>query len=448
LSRKKILARVVGCVCALAMLMQFTGCQPDTGEASVPEQYAVKGYSFAEYEGESPKGDSFLACGSDGRLDRIYADKSVENILLPDVDNYLTQILVRDGITIVGGQSGTLLYSTDGKEFTACKGATKSDIVGLASFQGKYYAGTRNGVVLVSDDGVSWKKCASLSEASASSGAAENWSLSSTPEIISFTATADYIAGITADTDIFMSSDGTNWNAMNYGETIGDGMTFTKIVNLSPSFFILGYYTDDPGWPFMIFSDSGGEIWSAKSLDEINEEEPGSFAPLNINHICVFEGELRGVCNSGRVLTITSCSTCNEISELSEADMRGIALSGTNMLVVGDNFEFTVLNALDFREDEITPEQAYEDSLYNGAVIVDVRSKEEFDERHIKGALHIPVEEIEARLATEFFDVTTEIIFYCAAGNRSKTALKTAQQLGYLNVFNLGGLSDWPYETE
>jgi len=430
------------------MLVQVTACQPSGGEASSPEQYAVQGYSFAEYEGESPKGDSFLACGSGGKLDRIYEDKTVENIPLPGVDNYLTQILVGEGITLVGGASGILLYSTDGKEFTPCKGTQKSDIVGLASFKGQYYAGTRNGTVLVSDDGISWKKCASLSDASSSGEASSTFSLSGVPDIISFTATADYIAGITADTDIFMSSDGTNWSVMNYGETIGGGTVFTKIVNLSPSFFILGYYADDPGWPSLIFSDSGGEIWSSKTLDEINETEPNEFAPLNINHVCVFAGELMGVCNGGRVMAITTCSTCNTISDVSEADMRGIALSETNMLIVGDNFEFAVLNALDFRQDKIKPEQAYEDFLYGGAVIVDVRSEEEFAEQHIKGALHIPVAEIEAKLATEIPDTNTEIIFYCGSGKRSQTALETAQQLGYLNVFNLGGLSDWPYETE
>ncbi|HCC35092.1 MAG TPA: hypothetical protein DEQ02_05455 [Ruminococcaceae bacterium] len=45
-------------------------------------------------------------------------------------------------------------------------------------------------------------------------------------------------------------------------------------------------------------------------------------------------------------------------------------------------------------------------------------------------------------------DKSREIIFYCAAGGRAQTALEQALDLGYETVYNLGGISDWPYEIE
>ena len=81
----------------------------------------------------------------------------------------------------------------------------------------------------------------------------------------------------------------------------------------------------------------------------------------------------------------------------------------------------------------------------NGATIIDVRSKEEFDTGHIKDAINIPVDIID----TLSYDKNTTIIVYCASGVRSLQAFNELKKLGYTNVYNLdGGLLNWGGELE
>lgn len=81
-------------------------------------------------------------------------------------------------------------------------------------------------------------------------------------------------------------------------------------------------------------------------------------------------------------------------------------------------------------------------------VLLDVRSEEEFYEKHIPGAIVIPHTEIEDRAEEELPDKEKKILVYCRSGNRSKIAAQILADLGYTGVFEFGGISSWPYETE
>ena len=77
------------------------------------------------------------------------------------------------------------------------------------------------------------------------------------------------------------------------------------------------------------------------------------------------------------------------------------------------------------------------------AVVIDVRSFDEFNTGHIDGSINIPVDTI----STVTYDKDTVIIVYCASGMRSANAAKTLVDLGYTNVYNLdGGLINWGFE--
>ncbi len=81
-------------------------------------------------------------------------------------------------------------------------------------------------------------------------------------------------------------------------------------------------------------------------------------------------------------------------------------------------------------------------------ILVDVRTQEEYVEEHIPGALLVPVDEIES-LAPELMpDMEGTYIIYCRSGNRSATAAQLLIDLGYKNIYDMGGIIDWPYETE
>jgi len=80
-------------------------------------------------------------------------------------------------------------------------------------------------------------------------------------------------------------------------------------------------------------------------------------------------------------------------------------------------------------------------------ILLDVRSEEEFKEIRIDGAILIPDNEIRERVPVELPDKDMRIIVYCWRGFRSAFAANDLLEMGYTNVYNLGGIIDWPYET-
>lgn len=78
-------------------------------------------------------------------------------------------------------------------------------------------------------------------------------------------------------------------------------------------------------------------------------------------------------------------------------------------------------------------------------ILLDVRTKEEFDDGHIEGAILIPDFEIEERAETALPDKDALILVYCRSGRRSKNAASILAALGYTNVKEFGGINDWAY---
>ena len=81
-------------------------------------------------------------------------------------------------------------------------------------------------------------------------------------------------------------------------------------------------------------------------------------------------------------------------------------------------------------------------------VILDVRTQEEFDEKHIPGAVLIPDYEITQKAETVLQNKEQLILVYCRSGRRSKLAAQELEKLGYTNIKEFGGIIDWPYEVE
>lgn len=80
-------------------------------------------------------------------------------------------------------------------------------------------------------------------------------------------------------------------------------------------------------------------------------------------------------------------------------------------------------------------------------VILDVRTQAEYDEGHIEEAVLIPDTEINDRAESELPDKETVILLYCRSGRRSKLAAQALADMGYTNVYEFGGIIDWPYEV-
>jgi rhodanese-related sulfurtransferase len=88
--------------------------------------------------------------------------------------------------------------------------------------------------------------------------------------------------------------------------------------------------------------------------------------------------------------------------------------------------------------------------ISKGAIIIDVREESEVAQSgKAKNALHIPRGLIEFTLSIDSqsnpmgINKDSIILVYCAAGARSALAAKTLQDLGFQNVYNLGGFNEW-----
>ena len=80
-------------------------------------------------------------------------------------------------------------------------------------------------------------------------------------------------------------------------------------------------------------------------------------------------------------------------------------------------------------------------------ILLDVRTEEEYREKRIDGAILIPDYEMTDRAVSELPDKNAVILIYCRSGQRSANAAKKLVQIGYTNIYDFGGIIDWPYET-
>lgn len=75
--------------------------------------------------------------------------------------------------------------------------------------------------------------------------------------------------------------------------------------------------------------------------------------------------------------------------------------------------------------------------------VVDVRSRREFREGHINGALNIPLPEVKRNIEKYVPNKEKKILVCCSSGTRSKKAIETMENLGYKELYNLkGGLEN------
>lgn len=90
---------------------------------------------------------------------------------------------------------------------------------------------------------------------------------------------------------------------------------------------------------------------------------------------------------------------------------------------------------------DITLEEL-KDKLSQGAILIDVRSNQEYREGHLQGAINIPDFEIEKRVQREIAKKNQLIVLYCQYGGRSRNSMLIMKKMGYTNIYNLyGGLN-------
>ena len=91
----------------------------------------------------------------------------------------------------------------------------------------------------------------------------------------------------------------------------------------------------------------------------------------------------------------------------------------------------------------VTPDESIESLAWKriraGAMLLDVRTPEEYSQGHLQGAVNIPYDQLAARVDEIDQDKDRDIVLYCRSGRRSGLAKRTLESLGYTNVLNAGG---------
>ncbi len=99
---------------------------------------------------------------------------------------------------------------------------------------------------------------------------------------------------------------------------------------------------------------------------------------------------------------------------------------------------FAVLLSLGVRAEQMVPEVALT-KVAQGAMLVDVRTPEEYAEGHLPEAVNIPFEQIAEAFAKQGIAKDTPVVVYCRSGRRSGIAKESLEKAGYQEVYNGGG---------
>ena len=101
--------------------------------------------------------------------------------------------------------------------------------------------------------------------------------------------------------------------------------------------------------------------------------------------------------------------------------------------MIEKNFELkrSFNNKKDIRKEEINQ------YIKQGAVLIDVRSPQEYREGHVDGAISIPDYQIKKEIEKQIPNKEELIVVYCATGHRSQRAQQILEDMGYTNVYNV-----------
>ena len=97
----------------------------------------------------------------------------------------------------------------------------------------------------------------------------------------------------------------------------------------------------------------------------------------------------------------------------------------------------------------LTPSEAAEIIHTDKTILLlDVRTLEEYEKKHIPNAVLLPIEELRKGNFSPLQDKNQKILIYCWTGRRAEDAAKILVDEGYTNVFEFGGLVDWTGNIE
>lgn len=125
----------------------------------------------------------------------------------------------------------------------------------------------------------------------------------------------------------------------------------------------------------------------------------------------------------------------------------GVCMFPTFTAVAGSE----LLNDFSYPERSTSVSQAVGHALIEerGAVVIDVRTPEEYAQGHVIGAYNFPIDKFD-QMDSELSilkENDTPVLLYCLSGRRVSTAVKLLERKGYKRLMAMGGMLSWEYES-
>lgn len=96
------------------------------------------------------------------------------------------------------------------------------------------------------------------------------------------------------------------------------------------------------------------------------------------------------------------------------------------------------------RSKSLSQEDAFKQLQENKNIqLIDVRSRLEFKDGHVKGSINMPLETVPTEFVKKIVDKESLVFVICLSGSRAESAVKIIKRLGYENTYNIGGVATW-----
>ncbi len=258
--------------------------------------------------------------------------------------------------------------------------------------------------------------------------AAEDDVLTSENDSVTLSAAGDRITGMNKYSG----------EAFEYGYNTknSQNVTFKKLINWNG--MIAALVQDNESGKTDIITTAMGNIWINATPDYFAQSDVDTSNSFVINDMLLAGDQMYLGCDGGVLITMTNCTKCSTAKKVCNFDIKSLDYTDNSITLIGEktNAEISLSDA---RQNNIKGEAAKE-MARNGALLVDVRSAEEFAGDAIDGSINAPINSFAKWLSAQSGDTT--VIVYCSAGTRAAQAMEIAAEQGFTNIYNLGSINE------
>ncbi len=316
-----------GLICLVPAEKLFLNPAEERDQGNSPgwlaETEYVKGYRDIMYYNRR-----YLAVGTDGRIDYI-SSSGEKAAVVSNNSNNLNCITANDKVVVVGGDNGTILFSSEGKIFSTVESGTNDNINGITCNNGLFIAGGDGGTIIISKNGDSWSRIESEVKGN----------------IVSVTANDSFFIGVTDRGEILISKDGFNWQIKDYNKEYSGynkSCVFKKVLAINNRIVIIGRHDDNS--PAILFSTLGN-VWVERTL--VYDDDQGIMRFLTNEPNAITYDSVRDqfilACDNGVLFSLPSCTKCNVSVTVSNNDLYAIICTHDLLLSAGEEFFINII---------------------------------------------------------------------------------------------------------